>query len=117
MNILIVEDEYLIALVLQQDLMQLGHTIIGLAPTGEKAVEIAVAQPPDLMFIDISLAGALDGVETAQQIRSQIDVPIIFMTGYADDEMMNRVAQLGALACLIKPIQINQVVRAIELMG
>ncbi len=117
MKILIVEDEYLIGLVLRQDLIQLGHTVSGPVSTGEKAVEIAVAQPPDLIFIDINLAGALDGIDAAREIRSQVDVPIIFMTGYTDDEMINRTAQVGALACLTKPVPIYEIARVIEQIG
>lgn len=104
----------MIALVLEQELVQLGHHVCGLVPTGEQAVEAAAREKPDLILMDMGLAGIMDGLEATRQIHARQAIPVVFMTGYTDEVMKQHLESVAALACLTKPIQIYQIQEAIE---
>lgn len=106
-QILLVEDEFLIALGLEQELLQEGYKIRTIVTSGEDAIEVARQQSPDIILMDIRLAGIIDGIEAAQQIQSFSSTPIIFMTGYSSPEIMKRVKELNPLGYLIKPVSIT----------
>ncbi len=113
-RILIVEDEFLAAIYLQRELTRSGYTVSQLIATGEEAIESVEQEQPDLVLMDIRLAGAIDGIEAAREIVSRHTIPIIFMTGYSDDETRERAQRLAPAAYLIKPLHIYQVKSAIE---
>ncbi len=106
-KILLVEDEFLIAMTLENELTGAGYKVIASVTSGEKAVEIAKQQKPDIVLMDIRLAGKIDGMEAAEQIQSFSSNPIIFMTGYSNPEMMNKAKSLNPLAYLVKPVFIH----------
>lgn len=106
-QILLVEDEFLIALGLEQELLQEGYHIASIVNSGEKAIEAVRQQSPDIILMDIRLAGKIDGIEAAQQIQSFSSIPIIFMTGYSNPEIMTRARELNPLGYLIKPVSIT----------
>jgi len=81
-RILVVEDESIIQLDLQQQLRRLGHSVIGSAASGEEAVLKAAELNPDLVLMDVSLAGQMNGIEAAAQIRAARQVPILFLTAH-----------------------------------
>ena len=89
-RILIVEDESIIALDLSGILRGLGYEVSGIVPSGTKAVEAAVADPPDLILMDIILLGDMDGIEASRRIRSSRDIPIIYLTANADPATVQR---------------------------
>ena len=107
-QILLVEDEFLIALGLEQELLQEGYDVIKIVSSGEDAIEVARQQSPDIILMDIRLAGKIDGVEAAEQIQSFSSTPIIFMTGYSNPETMNRAKKLNPLGYLIKSVSIAE---------
>jgi CheY-like chemotaxis protein len=113
-RILLVEDEVIIAICLELELTQAGYTICQRVTTGEEAVACVAQETPDLIFMDIRLAGELDGVEAARQIMAMAEVPIIFMTGYPDQETEERVQQLNPLAYCLKPVLIYELKPLIE---
>jgi CheY-like chemotaxis protein len=82
-KILIVEDEILIAEDLRLILQRMGHEVVGIASSGAEAIRKANKLHPDLVLMDVRLQGAMDGIETARQIRSTADIPIIYVTAYA----------------------------------
>ena len=104
-RILIVEDEVMIAMYLELELKQAGYTACQRVVTGEDAVRIAQQESLDCIFMDIRLAGDLDGIEAAQQIHAQTNIPIIFVTGYPDKAVEERVKQLNPLGYFIKPVR------------
>ena len=108
-RILIVEDEFLAAVYLQRELIRSGYTVSQPVATGEEAIERAEQEQPDVVLMDIRLAGAIDGIEAAREIVSRHAIPIIFMTGYSDGETRERAQRLAPAAYLIKPLQIYQV--------
>ncbi len=113
-SVLIVEDEFLAAWHLQKELRRLGYTVAQPVASGEQAIERAAREQPDVILMDIRLAGAIDGIEAAREIISRRAIPIIFMTGYSDDETKERAQKLEPAAYLIKPLQVYQVESAID---
>src|SRR5919106_5059625 len=103
-QILIVEDERIIALDLQRRLRRLGYPVVELAGTGADAIARALALRPDLVLMDIELPGALDGLETAAFLRTHLNVPIIYITGATDARTLTRVCQMAPALLLGKPI-------------
>src|SRR5574340_18821 len=85
-KILIVEDNKTIAQPLKTLLTQKGYWVIGIAPTGEDAVDIAHSMLPDLILMNIQLRGQLDGITACEQIKKIADIPILFLSGYADPD-------------------------------
>lgn len=103
MRILQVEDEAISALQMELALKRLGHEVLPHVATGEAAIARAERDNPDLVLMDIRLAGEMDGIQAAAAIRSVSAVPIVFITGYDDAEIRDRASGVGPLAYLIKP--------------
>src|SRR5262245_45588470 len=113
-NILIVEDERLIAVDLQRRLTQLGHTVVALAASGFEAIQQALVLHPDVVLMDIRLQGDMDGVEAAQQIQASAAIPVVFMTAYVDEETQQRIRATSPWGCLYKPFTALQVQLTVE---
>lgn len=113
-KILVVEDEAITAMTLKLKLAQVGYEVSKVVATGEEAIMSVKQESPDLVLMDIRLAGLLNGIETAQQIQGSPHAPpIIFMTGYPDQELQQQAQQLHPLAYFIKPISIQELHSAI----
>lgn len=106
-RIFIVEDEMLLAQILSLQLQQLGYTVTGTAMSADEAIAEITADPPDLVLMDIAIQGECDGIETATQLRDlpEVDVAVVFLTAYADDETLERAEAAGSYGYLLKPIQ------------
>lgn len=109
LRILLVEDDLLIALSMEMELRDAGYCVPKRVATGEKAVLAAREESPDVILMDIRLAGDIDGVDAALGIREFSDVPIIFMTGYQDDGTEERARAVNPLAYLIKPAGLREI--------
>ena len=107
-SVLIVEDEAYSALYLQDALSGEGYDICGTVATGEGAVSIAASKKPDIILMDIRLAGEIDGIEAACRIRQNNNIPIIFTTGHTDEGIFDRARKLDPVAYMIKPIDIDE---------
>jgi CheY-like chemotaxis protein len=108
-RILIVEDEALIAMALQVQLEEAGHSVVGVVATGKAAVQAAGELRPDVILMDILLAGQMDGVEAAAQIRERQSVPVVFATGYMDQEVRQRALEQQPLGYVTKPLTIEKI--------
>jgi diguanylate cyclase len=102
-NILIVEDELLIAKNTAKKLNNFGYNVLKIVSNGQAAIDCVNLEQPDLVLMDIAIKGEIDGIETASQIKSISDVPIIFTTAYANDETLERASETGCYGYLIKP--------------
>jgi diguanylate cyclase len=102
-NILIVEDELLIAKNTAKKLHSFGYNVVKIVSTGQAAIDFVSLEQPDLVLMDITIKGEIDGIEAASQIKAISDVPIIFLTAYANDETLDRAAETGCYGYLIKP--------------
>ncbi len=87
-KILVVEDELIIAKGIEKRLMALGYAVAGTVASGEEALAKVLETSPDLIVMDIHLQGDMDGVETAEKIRSIADIPVIYLTAYADPDSL-----------------------------
>jgi CheY-like chemotaxis protein len=113
-SILVVEDEGLIALHLTEMLERAGFRVIGPVNSGELALRTLGGSLPDLVLMDIKLAGAMDGIETARQIRERLPVPLIFLTAYSSDRTRERIQGLTPDAYLTKPVEEKDLLVAIS---
>jgi CheY-like chemotaxis protein len=103
-TILVVEDEGLIALHLTEILEKAGYRVLDPVYSGEMAIRALEKSPaPDLILMDIGLSGTLDGIETAQQIRQRLSVPLIFVTAYASESVLARMREVAPDGVIIKP--------------
>jgi CheY-like chemotaxis protein len=104
-RILIVEDEFIIALGIERSLNALGYSVLDTVPSGEEAVDKAIAEQPDLVLMDINLQGEIDGLDSARRIRLRTDIPIIFLTAYADNDSLKRARETESYGFIVKPFQ------------
>lgn len=114
-QILIVEDEGILALDLRSRLQRLGYGVPAVAYSGEEGVAKALETHPDLVLMDVMLGGPLDGVEAAERIRSRIDVPVIYLTAHADEDTLRRARITEAFGYLLKPFEERTLQATIEL--
>ena len=114
-KVLIVEDERIVALDLQYQLRRLGYAVSDVASSGEEALRMAEEVQPDVVLMDIRLKGALDGVETAEELRDHSDVPVVFLTAYADDRTLERAKATEPFGYLLKPFEERELQVAIEI--
>jgi PAS domain S-box-containing protein len=100
---------------IQDRLTKMGHSICGTAASGEEAVSIATAKRPDLILMDVQLRGEVDGVQTAKRIRDLIEIPVIYLTAFADDRTVERAKLTQPFGYLIKPFSEKELYAAIEM--
>ncbi len=113
---MVVEDEAMLALVTCKGLMQAGYEVCKPVATGEQAIQNAALEKPDLILMDIRLASAMNGIEATIKIREFLSVPIIFLTGYFNGGLKERVAEIPATAYLHKPTEIHQLLAVIQML-
>jgi len=114
-KILIVEDEIIIAEGLQRKLKSMGYDIIGIASSGEEAIKKIKENNPDLILMDIVIHGMMDGIETAAQIHSLFDIPVVYLTAYADEKTLERAKITEPFGYLIKPFKERELQITIEI--
>ncbi len=114
-NILVVEDEGSVGLLLKQMLESFGYLVPAVVMNGRDAIRVASELHPDLVLMDILLGGDLDGVGAALQIRENYDIPVIYVTGYGDENTIQRAKLSNPSGFLLKPIKGNELRAAIEL--
>ncbi|MEW6350379.1 MAG: sigma 54-interacting transcriptional regulator [Thermodesulfobacteriota bacterium] len=102
-RILVVEDDPVVSAVLKNRLARLGYEVCGVVSTGEEAVRVVGEILPDLIIMDIILAGELDGIQTSEAIRAQLDIPVIFATSYSDDQVLERAKLSDPFGYIVKP--------------
>lgn len=107
-RILIVEDEAISAMLLARTLADIGYSVAKIVATGEDAIESAETDRPDIIAMDIRLAGKLDGIDAASAIAAKLNIPIIFMTGYDDRATRDRAMRLKPLCYMVKPLDLEK---------
>ena len=113
-RILVVEDEGLIAADVQGRLEKLGYSVPKIASSGAEALECARSIPLDLVLMDIRLRGDIDGIATAQALRSELHVPVVYMTAHSDAETVHRAMATEPLGYMLKPIANNLLRDAVQ---
>ncbi len=115
MNIMVIEDESIVAKDIQVCLRKLGYNVVGTFPSGEQAVEEAKTLLPDLVMMDIMLKGQMSGIEAADAIRKEQDIPIIFLTAYTDRNTVDKAKETEPYGYIIKPFKEIDIQTAIEI--
>lgn len=104
-NVLVVEDESIVSKDIQHSLKKLGYNVVGASATGEKAIELARSESPDIILMDIMLKGDMNGVETADIIRKELSIPVVFLTAYADESTLAKAKITEPYGYIIKPFK------------
>jgi DNA-binding response OmpR family regulator len=112
-SILIVEDDGLIALSLLQLLQRSGFDVPDPVESGEQAIDFVQASPTDLILMDIRLAGKIDGIETAREIRKNFGTPVIFLTAHSETELQTVAEKISPYGFFVKPFVEKEVLSAI----
>ncbi|MBT4097008.1 MAG: response regulator [Gemmatimonadetes bacterium] len=113
-QILVVEDEPIVALDLQQRLERMGYRVPHVVATGEAAIATASRESPQLVLMDISLEGAMDGVEAAEQITTQLRIPVVYLTAFSNDRTLERAKVTEPYGYLLKPFEERELQTTIE---
>jgi len=114
-KILVADDKVVITTQLVERLTSMGYEVVGRAYSGKSAVEKARLLRPDLILMDIVMPGKLDGIDAANTIKEELDIPVIFLTAYADDKFVERAKNVAPFGYILKPFQENEIKAAIEL--
>jgi diguanylate cyclase (GGDEF)-like protein/PAS domain S-box-containing protein len=114
-QILVVEDERIVASDIEKRLKKLGYNVLELVTSGEEAVEKAKNILPDLVLMDIVLKGGMDGISAADTIHTLLNIPVIFLTAYADPDTLSRAKKSEPYGYLIKPFEERELIAVIEI--
>jgi two-component system, response regulator PdtaR len=113
-RVLIVEDEAITVAALKRELTSLGYEVAGASGATDEALKAVELHKPDLVLMDITLAGAVNGIVAAVAIRGNFHVPVVFLTAHADDRTMERAVGAGAFGYVLKPFSGAGLKAAIE---
>jgi response regulator NasT len=114
LKVLIAEDEYLILMGLKSNLENLGCKVVGEATNGKELVKLALEKKPDMIIADINLP-VMDGLEALKRISEKVFIPTLIVSGYDDEELIDKAKNLGVLGYLIKPIDESDLKAEIEI--
>jgi len=114
-KVLIVEDDKLIVYIQQWRLSKLGYDVCGSVGTGEEALNYVARMQPDIVLVDISLEGKIDGIETARQIKKDFNIPVIFISAHVDGATIDRAKAIRPDGFIKKPFDDDDLRVAIEL--
>jgi CheY-like chemotaxis protein len=114
-TIMVVEDEGLIAYHLKEVLEKNNYRVPSTVATGEAAVKAAYDHNPDLVLMDINLAGEMNGIDAAQRIRDDFNIPVIFLTAYGDDQILEDAKSADPYGYILKPFNERELVVGIEI--
>src|SRR4051794_37294463 len=102
-RILLVEDERIVALHLRQQLAKMGYTVAAIAASGAEALRQIEAQRPEIVLMDIHIEGPIDGIETTARIAPELQVPVIYLTAYAEETTLERASATKPYGYVLKP--------------
>ena len=111
-RILIVEDQIITAKDIKECLQDIGYVVLSIVSSGEEAIKKVGEENPDLVLMDIMIEGEMDGIETARQIRSISNIPVVYLTAYSDKNILERAKITEPFGYILKPfnereLQIN----------
>jgi response regulator NasT len=112
-RVLIAEDEALIRLDLKEMLEEAGYEVVGEVADGQQAIELTEQLRPDLVILDVKMPG-LDGISAAEKIVEAATAPVIMLTAFSQRDLVERAAEAGAMAYLVKPFDKSDLIPAIE---
>lgn len=114
-QVLIVEDEFIVAEDIRRNLIKLSYTVNEMARSGEEALELLKKNVPDIVLLDINLGSGMSGIETAVAIRKIVHIPIIYVTAHSDAKTFENAKETAPDAYIIKPFNFSNLHSAMEL--
>ena len=102
-QVMIVEDEAIVSIDIRENLINFGYQVVGISSSGEDTIKNALKNRPEIILMDIELEGEMNGIETARQIKSQLDIPVIYLTSFSDDTMLAKALETEPSGYLLKP--------------
>ncbi|MBU1065383.1 PAS domain S-box protein [bacterium] len=100
---------------MEEHLVSMGYEVLGSATSGEEAIDLARRLRPDIILMDIVMPGKLDGIDASERIKAELNIPVIFLTAYADDKFVNRAKNTEPFGYILKPFQEKEIKAAIEI--
>lgn len=113
-ELMVVDDEAVISMQLKERLKSMGHNVVGCAYTGKESITMAKRLKPDLILMDIVMPGKIDGIDAAKMIKKELDIPIIFITAWADDKFVERAKFVEPFGYIVKPFNESELRAMIE---
>jgi len=114
-KILIIEDEAVVSLDITRRLEKMGYEVMGRLASGEEALELVQQDPPHLVLMDINLQGDLDGIETANKLYQNHNIPVIYLTAYAGESTLERTKESKPYGYILKPFKERELRATIEI--
>ena len=114
-KVFVVEDESIVSKDIQNSLVKIGYEVVGSSATGEKAIEDIQNSSPDIVLMDIMLKGEINGIETAEIVRNNFSIPIIFLTAYADEDTLQKAKITEPHGYILKPFKEIDLQTSIEM--
>ena len=114
-RILVVEDQRLIAADIENTLKKLGYVVVGNVASGEDAISKSEQVRPELVLMDVRLRGEMDGIQAAEIIRDRFNLPVVYLTAYADEETILRAKKTTPFGYLVKPFNERELRATIEI--
>ncbi len=114
-RVLVVDDEGVVIMVLENYLRSMGYEVVGRATSGDEAIDIARRLRPDAILMDIVMPGTLDGIDAAKIIKTELDIPVIFLTAYAEDQYIERAKAAEPFGYIVKPFREREIKAALEI--
>lgn len=114
-KILVVEDEAITGMDIRRSLVEMGYSVVAIATTGELAVRKASELHPDLILMDIMLAGKMNGIEAAEEIKRQLRIPVIYLSAYSDDTYLAKAKLTEPFGYILKPFRELELKTTIEM--
>jgi PAS domain S-box-containing protein len=114
-KIMVVDDEAIITMQLKENLTAMGYDVVGIGSSGEEAVELSNKLRPDLILMDIVMSGKKDGIDAAEIIQKNLDIPIIFITAFGEEHFLERAKVLEPYGYIMKPLRKQEIKGAIEI--
>jgi len=113
-RILLADDEAIITMQLEKRLASMGYEVVGIASSGKESLHMARELKPDLVLMDIVMPGDMDGIDAASMIRSELDIPIVFLTAFADGVHIDRAKRAEPFGYIVKPFHEEEIFASIE---
>jgi two-component system cell cycle sensor histidine kinase/response regulator CckA len=113
--ILVVEDERIVACDIEESLIALGYDVTGTASSAEECWSSVARRRPDLVLMDVRIQGDVDGIETARRLKKNYDIPVIYLTAYADERSIERACETAPHGYVLKPFRSGELRSAVEI--
>jgi len=114
-RVLVVEDDPMVAYMLEESLQRIGYVVVGIESTGPGAIQKTGDEQPDVVLMDIHLQGSMDGIAAAEKIMADFSIPIIFLTASTEEDTIQRAIRTKSQSYLVKPINMKELFANIEL--